>query len=85
MGVTSTTNVPGMLIPAFSREKKMPYAPGFERALRARQHGANLRSPSLQRISPAKAGRMLTEADRTRKKKHAGQVRAVRSLGGANG
>jgi hypothetical protein len=44
----------------------MPYAPGFERALRARAHGAQLDDPHLNKISPGKAKAMLDESSRAK-------------------
>jgi hypothetical protein len=58
----------------------MPYAPGFERALHARAAGRPMRKKSIRRISPTKAKRMLTEADRTRRAKHRGQARAIQRM-----
>ena len=58
----------------------MPYAPGFDRALRGRAHGWHPKKGSIAKISPTRAKRMLGEAERTRKGKHAGQVRAVKRM-----
>lgn len=63
----------------------MPYSPGFTRALRGIEHGWKPKGKNLQRISPRKAGAMLTEADKGRRAKHRAQIRAVRSMSGANG
>lgn len=41
----------------------MPYSAKFERVLQARKHGARLDDPDLMRISPQKAGSMLSEAE----------------------
>jgi hypothetical protein len=39
-----------------------------------------MRKKSIRRISPTKAKRMLTEADRTRRAKHRGQARAIQRM-----
>lgn len=63
----------------------MPYAPGFTRALRGISHGWKPKRGSLQHISQGKAKGMLDEASKTRKAKHRAQIKAVRSMSGANG
>lgn len=55
----------------------MPYAPGFERALKGIAHGWKPDKASLRDISETKAKAMLSEAER-KKKKHQGQVKALR-------
>lgn len=57
----------------------MPYAPGFERALHGIASGDfQPKKESLRKISPAKAKRMLAEANG----RHKGQVRAIRKIAG---
>lgn len=80
MAETSTQNAPGMLVPAYGRGRRMPYAPGFERALRGRAHGWKPRKGSIAKIHPAKAKRMLAEAERSRRARNKGQVRAVQRM-----
>lgn len=82
MGPSSTANAASLLTPTISREKRVPYDPKFERALRGIEHGMKPRSKSLRRISQREAKDLLKEADEKRQAKHKGQVRAVKRMSG---
>jgi len=56
----------------------MPYGEKFTHALQGIAHGWNPKKGSLRHISQGKAREMLRESTRKAKKKHEGQMRALR-------